>query len=100
MIQNIKSYTEADALRVLKRNWTVSIAQLYAFIAILYTRKAYEARSLKTLYLWSKNWGPTFFSNAMPRDKFMEILKFIRFDKKIQRSERLRTDKFALISET
>ena len=36
----------------------------------------------------------------MPRDRFIEILSFIRFDKRSERSERLQTDKFALISET
>ena len=35
----------------------------------------------------------------MSRDKFTKILRFIRFDKKDQRSKRLQTDKFALISE-
>lgn len=55
---------------------------------------------MKASYLWSKKWGPAFFANTMRRDKFTKILRFIRFDKKKnQRSERLQTDKFALISE-
>ena len=55
---------------------------------------------MKASYLWSKKWGPAFFSQTMSRDKFLEILRFIRFDKKNERSERLKTDKFALISKT
>uniref|UniRef100_A0A1A9UFB6 PiggyBac transposable element-derived protein domain-containing protein n=1 Tax=Glossina austeni TaxID=7395 RepID=A0A1A9UFB6_GLOAU len=35
----------------------------------------------------------------MSRDKFMQFLRFVRFDKKTERSKRLRTDKFAVISE-
>ena len=35
----------------------------------------------------------------MGRNSFMEILRFIRFDKKSERSKRLQNDKFALISE-
>ncbi|CAH2093562.1 unnamed protein product [Euphydryas editha] len=35
----------------------------------------------------------------MSRSDFCEIMRFIRFDKKNQRSQRLQTDKFALISE-
>ncbi|XP_033353066.1 uncharacterized protein LOC117235294 [Bombus vosnesenskii] len=34
----------------------------------------------------------------MSRNEFVEILKFIRFDKKDDRSQRLKNDKFALIS--
>lgn len=84
MMQYIKSCTETEARRVLKQDWTISIAQLHAFISILYSRGAYEAKSLKASYLWSKKWAPSFFSNTMPRDQFMEILRFIRFDKKTQ----------------
>ncbi|CAD1469963.1 unnamed protein product, partial [Heterotrigona itama] len=53
----------------------------------------------KASYSWSKKWGLAFFSNTIPRDQFMQILRFIRFDKRTERSERLRTNKFALISE-
>ena len=35
---------------------------------------------------------------AMSRNIFCQILRFIRFDKRNERSERLRTDKFALFS--
>ena len=54
--------TETEAHRVLKKDWTITVAELRSFLGILYTRGAYEARSLKA-------------------------------------SERLQTDKFALISE-
>lgn len=99
IMQHIKDCTETEARRVLKTDWTITIAELRSFIGVLYARGAYEARSLKASYLWSKKWGPPFFRNTMSRDKFTEILRFIRFDKKNQRSERLQTDKFALISE-
>ncbi|GFV89777.1 piggyBac transposable element-derived protein 4 [Trichonephila clavipes] len=35
----------------------------------------------------------------MVRDKFRELMKFLRFDKNTTRSERLQTDKFCFISE-
>lgn len=41
---------------------------------------------------------PKFFSETMSRNNFTEILRFIRFDKKSQRSERLKADKFAMVS--
>ena len=48
--------------------------------------------------LWNKNWGIVFCKQVMSRDRFKEILRFLRFDKKSSRSERLQTDKFALFS--
>ncbi|XP_071039876.1 piggyBac transposable element-derived protein 4-like [Parasteatoda tepidariorum] len=99
MIEYFKICTETEARKVLKKDdWSITEVQLRAFISILYARGAYEAKSLKASYLWSKKWGTSFFSKTMSRDKFMEILRFIRFDKRNQRSQRLKTDKFALIS--
>lgn len=99
IIEHIRKCTEIEALRVLKTDWTLTVAELYAFLGILYGRGAYEAKNLKISYLWSEKWGPDFFSKTMSRNKFTEILRFIRFDKKNERSQRLRTDKFAMISE-
>ena len=39
--------TEIEAHRVLKKDWTITVAELRSFLGILYTRGAYEARSLK-----------------------------------------------------
>lgn len=99
MMAYIKSCTELEARQVLNnKEWTVTKSQLWAFVAILFARGAYEAKNLKCSYLWSAKWGPAFFAQTMSRDKFIDILRFIRFDKKNERSERLKTDKFALIS--
>ncbi|CAK9810950.1 hypothetical protein ANTPLA_LOCUS6738 [Anthophora plagiata] len=35
----------------------------------------------------------------MPRERFKQILRFLRFDRRTERSKRLKTDKFALVSE-
>uniref|UniRef100_A0A1A9UYC2 DDE_Tnp_1_7 domain-containing protein n=1 Tax=Glossina austeni TaxID=7395 RepID=A0A1A9UYC2_GLOAU len=99
MIQHIKSYTEEEARCVLKEDSKTSTTKFLTFIGILYARGAYEANSLNSFYLSSKEWRPAFFSSTMPRDEFMQILRFVRFDKKKERSKRLRTDKFAMISE-
>ncbi|CAL7933005.1 unnamed protein product [Xylocopa violacea] len=89
MIEHVRKYSELEAFRVLETKWNLSIAKLYAFIGLLYARGAYEA----------KNMDPSFFSTTMSRNDFTEISRFIRFDNKNQRSERLQNDKFALISE-
>lgn len=72
--------------------------KLKAFLAILYARGAYEGNTLRLQYLWNKKWGPSFFSSTMSRRDFTDILRYIRFDKRNQRSQRLQTDKFALVS--
>ncbi|KAL2729693.1 piggyBac transposable element-derived protein 4-like [Vespula squamosa] len=61
-------------------------------------RVAYQARNLSISHLWNSKWGLPCFCQTMGRNAFIEILKFLRFDEKTQRSKRLKTDKFALIS--
>ena len=99
IIELIRKCTETEAFRVLGYKWELSTAKLYAFFAILYARGAYEAKNIDIALLWNKKWGPPFFSNTMSRHDFTEIMRFIRFDDRNQRSQRLQTDKFAMISE-
>lgn len=51
IMKHIKDCTETKAHRVLKRDWTITVAELRSFLEILYARGAYEARSLKASYL-------------------------------------------------
>lgn len=99
VMEHIRKCTEEEASRVLGVKWNLTPAKINAFIALLYARGAYQANNLNISYLWNKKWGPAFFSNTMSRSAFCEIMRFIRFDKKSQRSQRLQTDKFALISD-
>ncbi|XP_076764824.1 uncharacterized protein LOC143431767 [Xylocopa sonorina] len=49
VMRHIKTCTEAEGRRILNNHdWTVSLAELNAFIAILYARGAYEAKPKKT----------------------------------------------------
>lgn len=77
----------------------MSIEELDAFIAVLYARGIYGASKFDLHSLWSKPWGPPFFTETMSRDRFSEIMRFLRFDIKQTRSFRLQSDKFALASE-
>ncbi|KAL6418102.1 hypothetical protein ACFW04_012338 [Cataglyphis niger] len=101
IIKHIQKCTEEEGSRILGYDWTTSFirAEIRAFIGILYARGAYEAKNLKLSYLWSAKWGPEFFRRTMPRDTFKQILRFIRFDKRTERSRRLQTNKFVLVSE-
>lgn len=99
IIEHIIKCSEAEAFKVLDKKWELSQNKLYAFLGLLYARGAYEANNLDVSLLWSGEWGPLFFSETMSRSNFQEIMRFIRFDKKHERSQRLKSNKFALISE-
>ena len=96
ILEYIRTCTELEASRVLKKKWSLTQTKLKTFN--LYARGTYEAKNLKSSYLWNKQWGPSFFSSTMSRNNFMDVIRFVRFDKKNERSQRLRNDKFALIS--
>jgi len=100
ILRLIKHCTELEARKILKDNsWSVSLEELDAFIAVLYARGAYGARTITLHDLWNKQWGPPFFSQTMSRNRFIEILRFLRFDEKATRHERKISDKFCLASE-
>lgn len=98
ILEHVRICTELEVSRVLGKKWTITQAKLKAFLAILYARGAYEVNNLNLRYLWNNKWGPSFFSSTMSRREFTEILRYIRFDNRNQRSQRLQTDKFALFS--
>ena len=56
------------------------------------------AKGQPVKFIWSKKWGSAFFHDTMSRDRYREILKFIRFDIRSTRSQCLMTDQFALVS--
>lgn len=100
MLKHMKMCTENRAREESgDKDWSVSMDELEAFIAVLYARGWYGARNLELDFLWSKEWGPPFFSQTMSRDRFREIMRYLRFDLRTERSQRLRTDKFALCSD-
>ena len=86
-----------EAFRVLGTKRKLDATKLDAFIPLLYARDTYQAKNLDVSYLWSKIWRLAFFPKTMSRNDFAEIMRFIRFDKKSERSQRLRTNKFAML---
>lgn len=100
MLKHIKKCTELEAKRVLQpKNWSVSLTELDAFLGILYLRGATESKGMDIHLMWSQKYGFPFCKEAMSRDRFTEIMRFLRFDEKSSRAERLKTDKFACFSE-
>ncbi|XP_068224010.1 piggyBac transposable element-derived protein 4-like [Palaemon carinicauda] len=91
--------TEAQGRRVFKNhNCKVSREEILAVIGIIYAR-GILGKNQSIDHLLSRKWGSAFFRDTMPRHQFKELMRFLRFDIVTVRSERLRTDKFAYISE-
>ncbi|KAF2888167.1 hypothetical protein ILUMI_18005 [Ignelater luminosus] len=100
MLKIVKNCTETEANNKLENvDWKLSFEDLDAFIAILYARGAYASSKLELDSLWSTKWGPPFFRETMSKNRFKEIMKFLRFDIRATRRERLQHDKFALVSD-
>lgn len=72
--------------------------ELEAFIGLLFLRGAMNARNFPIKDMWSTRYGCDAFRKTMTRDRFIEIKKYIRFDIRSTRSERLKDDKFCLMS--
>lgn len=100
MLKHIQKCTIEEAKRQLEvDNWYFSLDELDAFIALLYARGALGMRSIELDELWSVKWGPPIFRETMARNRFREILRFLRFDMKSTRAVRLQSNKFALAAE-
>ena len=99
MLRHIQRYTEKEARRVLQTDdWCVSLHELDAFLAINYARGAQKATKIKIHELRNRLREIPIISKTMARNKFIEMMRFLRFDYKQTRLHRLATDKLALIS--
>ncbi|CAM4571152.1 unnamed protein product [Leuciscus chuanchicus] len=101
MLKHIRDCTVAEAHRHRgDSSWKLTVAELKAFIALLYIRGAQGAKNMELDSMWSEKWGFPFFKETMARNRFREIMRFLRFDEKETRRVRLQDDKFALVSAT
>jgi len=96
--RHIKHCTEAEEARAGEQNWSLAIEALDAFIALVYARGVYDCRPVNYDVLWNGNWGLRFFPDTMSRNRFREIMRYLKFDLNRTRSQRLQCDKFALAS--
>ncbi|EFN87813.1 hypothetical protein EAI_00098, partial [Harpegnathos saltator] len=73
--------------------------ELDAFLGILYVRDTTESKEVELNVLWSEKWGIPLCKSVMSRNRFREIMRFLRFDLRSTRLQRLKDDKFALMAE-
>ena len=98
MLKNIQANTTREAKKS-NPNFSMALERLEAFIGLQYARGIY-GKSHPLHFLWNNTYGPRIFPETMSRACFMEVNRFLRFDNKDQRSQRLTTDKFVHIRET
>jgi hypothetical protein len=100
ILKHIKHCTEIEAVRRSgDNNWKLSLDELDSFISLLYIRGALHAKGLSTDALWSTKWGNRYFNETMSQKRFKEVMRYLRFDIKSTRSQRLLNDRFTLVSE-
>ena len=97
MLRAIQTHTNREA-RKIDPKFSLTMEQLEAFIALQYTRGIY-GKHHSVHFLWKKTYGQSIFRDTTARDCFLEIKKFIRFDSKNRRRQRLTEDKFVHIRE-
>ena len=98
IIEHIIQCTEIEAQTKLSNpEWKVSKEEIYALIAVMYARGVL-AKGQPVDMVWSKRWGAPIIAELMSRNRYKELLKYLQFDVRTSRSERVKTDKFALFS--
>ena len=100
ILNRIAKCTITEAHRQLQdETFAPTNEKLEAFIAVMYARRATGKSALPLHDLYTENWGVPLCKSAMSRNQFCEILRFLRFDVKSNRSQWLQTNKFAPFSE-
>ncbi|TRY76094.1 hypothetical protein DNTS_033980 [Danionella cerebrum] len=100
MLKHIRDCTVAEAHRVKEdSSWDLTVNELKAFIALVYVRGAQGGKGMGLASFWSADWGYAFFKETMSRNRFQEIMRFLRFDKKETRCTRVQVNKFALVAD-
>ena len=99
ILEHIRTCTITEAHRQTgNEEFSLTNNELLAFIAVMYTRGVTGSNDMPYYTLWTENWGVPLCKKAISRNPFSEILRFLRFDTKSDRSQRLKTDIFALFS--
>uniref|UniRef100_A0A9J7WY27 PiggyBac transposable element-derived protein domain-containing protein n=1 Tax=Cyprinus carpio carpio TaxID=630221 RepID=A0A9J7WY27_CYPCA len=96
MLHSIQEWTIQHAQETEHVHWFMALPELMAFFAIVILRGLTKVPSLRDC--WSANLGNPHIIGTMPRNRFQDIMRHLRFDDRSTRSDRTKTDKFAAIS--
>ncbi|XP_062865170.1 piggyBac transposable element-derived protein 4-like [Trichomycterus rosablanca] len=97
MLRIITDCTVHEARRTTEC-WSLSVSELMAFIASLFLR-ATLCPIGAMIESWSENYAVPAIKETMCRDRYKEIMRYLRFDNKDTRAERVKTDRFAAVSD-
>lgn len=101
MVQLIVKCTNEEAKLQKGEQYDLNLDEdeFMAFIGLVIARGVFCARNEPVDALWSDKYGRSIFKSTMARDRFLDILRYLRFDKKSDRRERRQNDKFCLVRE-
>ncbi|KAL7868645.1 hypothetical protein SRHO_G00100290 [Serrasalmus rhombeus] len=97
MLMILADCTVHEARRT-DNSWSLSISELMAFIAVLFLRATLCPVGAQ-IECWSEKYAVPAIKETMSRDRYKEIMRYLRFDDKDTRAERVKTDRFAAISD-
>lgn len=97
MLRIIQEWTIQHGRQKQHVGWFMTLPELMVFIVIVIMRGVTKVPALRDS--WSANPGNSLIMRIMPRNRFQDIMRHLRFDDMFSRSERAKTDKFAAISE-
>ena len=98
MVLHICKCTIVDGRRIKGNDWNIELAKMDKFPGLVIARGISGGRTLPLKSMWSAQWGNNLFISTMRRDRFVEIMRFLRSDIKSDRRQRLQSDKLGLIS--
>ena len=99
MLRNIRKCIVVETLGISdKINWDVTLDELDKFIGLINARGILGQRDLPVEGLWQSTWAFSMFNNTLSRQRFKEIMRFLRFDVKSNKRQRVIHDKFCLVS--
>ena len=98
MLRQIVAYTNEEAERRGESNFSLQLPELESFLALMYARGLY-GKNHPAAFLWNTDYGIRIFGQTMSRDRFLKILKYLRFDDKPKRLRNPNEDKFMPIRE-
>lgn len=100
ILENIVIHTNSEAQRVQQLQWKdIDTTELQAFIGLLLTIGVNKQGGVDFREHWDPIFGNPIFRATMGKNRFANILRFLRFDDKTTRSLRRSRDKLAPIRE-
>jgi len=81
MLRNIRKYTVEEVSRQTgDQTWDVALFEQVMFIRLVAARDVIVEHNFPVVSLWGKQRGCAMLSQTAPRDKFFEIMIYLRFE--------------------